>query len=76
MSTELDQVISAAMQLCLEERAHLARKLLLSLDEPSASEVEMLWIEEAPRRLNEFRENPVIGIPAEEAFSRALDDIS
>jgi len=42
----------------VEERAQLADRLLLSLDEPSESEVERLWVEveEAEGRLGEFRE--------------------
>ena len=64
------------MKLSLEERAQLAGKLLLSLDEPSESEIERLWLEEAERRLKEFREGKVRGIPAEEVFRRAVADIS
>lgn len=76
MEAKLDEVIKAALHLNIEERAHLAGKLLLSLDEPSESEVERLWLEEAERRLNEFREGRVRGTPADEVFRRAMDDIS
>lgn len=60
----------------MEERAQLAGRLLLSLDEPSDAEVEKLWIEEAERRLKEFREGKVRGKPADEVYRRALEDIS
>ena len=76
MGKKLDEVITAALQLSLEERAQLAGRLLLSLDEPSESELERLWLEEAERRLEEFREGRVHGIPADEVFHRAMDDIS
>lgn len=76
MTTKLDEVIQAAMQLGIEERAHVAGRLLLSLDEPSASEVERLWLEEAERRLREFREGRVNGIPSEEVFRRPMDELS
>jgi putative addiction module component (TIGR02574 family) len=76
METKLDEVISAALQLSLQERAQLAGRLLLSLDEPSESEVEQLWLEEAERRLKEFREGKVRGIPADDVFRRAMDEIS
>lgn len=76
MGTKFDEVTTAAMELNIEERAELAGRLLLSLDEPSESEVERLWIEEAERRLKEFREGKVRGIPADEVFRRAMDDIS
>ena len=76
MAKKLDEVTAVAMELSLEERAQLAGKLLLSLDEPSASEVERLWLEEAERRLEEFREGEIQGIPADEVFRRAVTDIS
>ncbi len=76
METKLDEVITAALQLGIEERAELADRLLLSLDEPSEAEVERLWLEEAERRLKEFRSGKVRSIPADEVFRRAMDDIS
>jgi putative addiction module component (TIGR02574 family) len=76
MSKKLEEVVNEAMDLSLEDRAHLAGTLLVSLDEPSESEVERLWLEEAERRLQEFREGKVKGIPAEETFARAIADIS
>ena len=59
MEEKLDEVITAALRLSIEERAQLAGRLLLSLDEPSESETERLWLEEAERRLREFREGKV-----------------
>jgi putative addiction module component (TIGR02574 family) len=77
MESKLDEIITAALDLNIEERAEVVAKLLLSLDEPSESEVERQWIEEAQRRLNEFRrEGRVQGTPAEDVFRRAMDDIS
>ena len=76
MSEKSDELLAKAMKLILEERAQLARKLLLSLDEPSESEVERLWMEETERRLREFREGKTKGIPADEVFRRAIADIS
>lgn len=73
MAKKLEEIISAAMELNLEERARLAGTLLLSLGEPSESEVERLWLKEAERRLQEFREGKVKGIPAEEVFNRAVE---
>lgn len=76
MGTKFDEVSTAALQLGVEERAQLAGRLLLSLDEPSESELESLWLEEAERRLEEFREGRVRSVPADEVFRRAMDDIS
>jgi putative addiction module component (TIGR02574 family) len=76
MTKKCDEILSTAMELTLEERAQLAGKLLLSLDEPFDSEVEQLWMAEAERRLKEFREGKTQGIPADEVFRRAIADIS
>jgi putative addiction module component (TIGR02574 family) len=76
METKFNEVSTAALQLSIEERAQLAGWLLLSLDEPSASEVERLWLEEAEHRLKEFRTGKVHGIPADQVVCRAMNDIS
>ncbi len=76
MESKFDEVITAALQLGIEERAQLAGRLLLSLDEPSESEVERLWLVEAERRLKEFRAGRVRGIPADDVFRQAMDDVS
>ena len=76
MSNKLKEAVATAMELTLKERALLAGKLLLSLDEPSEDEVEQLWIAESERRLEEFRSGSVKGIPADEVFRRAKADIA
>lgn len=57
------------LQLPLDERAHLARVLLESLDEQP--ELDPQWIEEATRRAVELREGRVPPVPADEAFAAA-----
>jgi len=76
MSKQLEKITQEAMQLELEERALLARTLLRSMDQPSESEIERLWLEEAERRLQAYREGKVKGIPAEQVFNRAIAEIS
>lgn len=76
MPKQIEKVIAETMQLNLEDRAQLAGKLLLSLDEPTESEVERLWLDEAARRLAEFRQGKVKGVPADDVFRRALDELS
>lgn len=76
MPKKLEEIMSVAMELSLEDRALLAGTLLVSLDEPYESEVESLWLDEAERRLRDFREGKVKGIPSEEVFKRAIADIS
>jgi putative addiction module component (TIGR02574 family) len=60
----------------IEDRALLAGELLLSLDEPTPSEVERLWLDEAERRLDGYRAGRVQGIPADEVFRRAISELS
>jgi putative addiction module component (TIGR02574 family) len=72
----LEQVTKEAMKLNIEERAELAQRLLDSLDDAHASEIEKLWLEEAERRLREFREGKTKGIPAEEVFRKAVAQLS
>ena len=76
MSKQLEKITQEAMQLELEERALLARTLLRSMDQPSESEIERLWLEEVERRLQAYREGKVKGIPAEQVFNRAIAEIS
>jgi putative addiction module component (TIGR02574 family) len=76
MSQSFEELESQAMNLSLEARARLAKKLLLSLDAPSEEENLALWVAEAERRLQELREGRAKEIPAEEAFRRARSAIS
>ena len=73
---QLEQITKEIMNLSLEERAELAQRLLISLDEAPPAEIERLWIKEAERRLQAFREGKVQGIPAKDVFSRAVSEIS
>jgi len=75
MSAKIKDVLAATMQLPLEERAQLAGKLLLSLDEPSESELERLWLDEAERRLGRFRDDNAQCTAAEEVFRRAIAEM-
>ena len=63
----------AAMQLPVSERAELAHKLLLSLDDMSESEIETAWFDEAERRAGEIDRGLVQLIPAEEVSRKAQD---
>lgn len=76
MSTSLQEIEISAMKLSLEERAALAKALILSLDAPAdetSSDVEnlQLWVEEGERRLAELRAGTAQEVPAEEVLRRA-----
>ena len=76
MSSQVDDLLSASMNLSLEERAQLAGRLLLSIENPTDVEVERLWLDEAERRLNAFRRGDSQSIPSEEVFKKAISDLS
>jgi putative addiction module component (TIGR02574 family) len=62
-----------ALNLDIDSRANFANKLLLSLDEPTLlTEVEQLWLDEAERRLDDYRAGKVHGIPGNKVFKRAI----
>jgi len=69
------EIVFAALKLDKKERAELAHKLIVSLDEemeglPDA-EWEAAWVAEAERRLKDLREGKAKEIPADEVFARA-----
>lgn len=76
MRINIEELSTASMQLGLEDRAVLAGKLLLSLDEPSSDEIERLWLDEAEFRLDAYRAGQVQGVPADEVFRRAISELS
>jgi len=76
MSSQIDELLSASMNLPLEERAQLAGRLLLSIENPTDAEVERLWLDEAERRLNAFRRGDSQPIPSAEVFRQAIADLS
>ena len=62
-----------ALHLPVSERARLAHKLLLSLEELSELEVEDAWFDEAERRAREIDEGLVQLIPDEEVSRKARE---
>jgi putative addiction module component (TIGR02574 family) len=66
----VDELMREAMRLAPNERADLARELLVSLDDLSESEVERLWLEEAERRRKAVLAGESELIPADEVFAR------
>jgi putative addiction module component (TIGR02574 family) len=76
MRANIEELAKETMQLDIEDRALLAGKLLLSLDEPTPSEIERLWLDEAERRLEAYRAGHVQGIPADDVFRRAISELT
>ena len=69
MSTKTLQ--EAALELPPDERADLAQKLLLSLDDPAEGELAEIWLSEAQRRAGELERGEVQPIAAEEVRRKA-----
>ena len=61
----------AVLDLPSDERADLARLLLLSLDDPSEEELAETWLDEAKRRAGEIDRGEVESISADEVRRKA-----
>ena len=59
----LDDITQQALQLDLNERARLTERLLESLDGLTQAEVEKLWLDEAERRVQEYRSGGMSTVP-------------
>lgn len=64
-----------ALGLDCEERARLAARLLLSLEESTESDGERLWLDEAERRLDAYQKGEVDGVPMSDVMSEIIKEI-
>ena len=75
-----EEIVAQALKLDRKTRGRVASRLLRSLDDEqqtlSPEECEKQWLEEAERRLHEWEQGKVKGIPGEEVFSRARTILS
>jgi putative addiction module component (TIGR02574 family) len=62
------QIVAQLDRLSQEERAELARAVLLSL-EPEDPDAEEGWNRELARRVARIRSGEAVGIPAEQVFA-------
>lgn len=72
MGLPLKQLEAEALELPLSERAQLARRLIISLDEDAGEEpdaVERAWEEEIRRRLEEVDAGTAELVTADEVFA-------
>jgi hypothetical protein len=65
------ELLRNALSLDVRDRATLAERLLASLEELSEEEAERLWVEEAQRRLDEYRAGHARVVRAEEVQEKA-----
>ena len=74
MSLLLERLEAEALELSSSERAALAHRLIVSLDEgpdDDPTEVELAWDAEIRRRLDAYRRGEVQSVPSSEVFAKA-----
>lgn len=75
MGTNLKKIEDEALRLPLKDRARLAECLIASLDETADPEGERLWLMEAEKRYQEYREGKIQGKPARDVFHKAFSEM-
>lgn len=68
MSELAEKLIQQALGLPADERARVAERLLSSL-EPSLSEIDQLWAQEAEDRVDAYERGEIEAIPADDVFN-------
>jgi putative addiction module component (TIGR02574 family) len=80
MARSRDQLLTEALALPTEDRAHLAESLISSLDEDVEEvdpvELEREWLAEVARRSSEIDSGSVEPIPAEQVFRAARAELA
>ncbi|MHB9024861.1 MAG: addiction module protein [Armatimonadota bacterium] len=71
MSPDLKDCEAQALRLPAHERASLAERLIASLDELDDAEIEQLWVKEAERRYQAYKEGKISARPAEDVMRDA-----
>jgi len=72
----VEDVLNTVLSLPVADRAVLAERLLASLDDLDEHDADLLWGEEAERRLAAFRKGTARARPAEEVYARAEQMLS
>jgi putative addiction module component (TIGR02574 family) len=73
METQLEMLEAQALKLTTSERAHLAERLIASLDEDV--EIEEAWAVEVQRRIAQIESGRAKMIPSAEAIARARESL-
>jgi putative addiction module component (TIGR02574 family) len=74
MNAVLEHLEAKALELPSTDRAALAHRLIVSLDDDSdddPTEVELAWEKEIQARLDAYRRGEVDAIPSQEVFAKA-----
>lgn len=75
MSSDLKELTERAMQLPPDDRVVLAESLLLTIDEAHDRSVDEATMAMLERRLRDFDEGKVKGIPAEQVFRQLRETL-
>jgi hypothetical protein len=67
---KLEDIASEALEMSVESRAALAKRLLDSLDELSPEEHEQIWVDEAARRYEQLKAGTARSLSSAEVFAR------
>lgn len=70
MATMADRVTGEALSLPVDARLDLVEKLLASLNLPTGEEIDLLWAEEAERRVAKVDSGEARLVPGEAVFER------
>jgi putative addiction module component (TIGR02574 family) len=70
MDKKFEDIAAEALQLSVESRAALAKRLLESLDGITSEENDRLWVQEAARRYQQLTVGTAKSIPSEKVFSK------
>ena len=70
MSEQSRKIEKQAQELSAKQRARLAMALIESLDSGEDEDVEDLWLDEAERRLEDYRTGRIEALSANEVFER------
>ena len=75
MTLNMKKIEQEALQLSPDERAQLAEHLIYSLDEEEDVDAERLWVAEAERRYQDYKNGAVKAKPADEVFNETRSKI-
>ncbi|MDI6688314.1 MAG: addiction module protein [Desulfobacterales bacterium] len=70
MTAMTDRVTEEALSLPADIRLNLVEKLITSLNLPIDKNIDLLWAEEAERRISQIEAGEAMLVPGEEVFSK------
>jgi len=70
MTAMTDRVTEEVLSLPADIRLNLVEKLITSLNLPIDKDIDLLWAEEAERRISQIEAGEVRLVPGEEVFSK------